>query len=99
MWCTFPSHSLSVGIPVDIYILSLAPLGQAFSLADGTMKSEVAVNVTKCLLGIAHCVGGFPYNELFGIGVVVGQGNAPSFVCHTRATIARTSPVRLPTTH
>lgn len=56
---------------------------QAFALSDGLLRCEVAVNVTRCLLGIAHCMGGFPSAELFGIGVVVGQGTlcVPACVC------------------
>jgi hypothetical protein len=53
---------------------------QAFGLADGVLKYEVTVNVTRCLLGIAHCMGSFPSSELYGVGVVVGQGSSVCFV-------------------
>lgn len=43
------------------------------------LKYEVTVNVTRCLLGIAHCMGSFPSSELYGVGVVVGQGGVSVF--------------------
>ena len=70
-------HGLADWIPGNPGYVGLY---QAFSLADGSLRCESFVNVARCLLGIGHSMGSFPSAELFGIGVVVGQGTQQTSV-------------------